>query len=92
MSDFQNYERYLGYASIFTKSLREFMQENGYTREVHYVVSEYDDNGIEYYSLNIILKKESDESKILQVWNWYIGSDKSAILISQRDIPEGVHQ
>ena len=76
MSDFQNYERYLGYASIFTKSLREFMQENG----------------VEYYSLNIILKKESDESKILQVWNWYIGSDKSAILISQRDIPEGVHQ
>jgi predicted transcriptional regulator with HTH domain len=76
MSDFQNYERYLGYASIFTESLREFMKENG----------------VEYYSLNIILKKESDESKILQVWNWYIGSDKSAILISQRDIPEGVHQ
>lgn len=91
MSDSQ--ERYLGYDPIITKPLRKYKKENGYIDIAHFVDRNYEDNGVESYSLNIILEKESDESKILQVWyweNWYTGSDKSAILISQRDIPEGV--
>jgi hypothetical protein len=91
MSVFQ--ERYLGYDQIITKPLRKYMEENGYTYIAHFVDRNDGDNGVESYSLNIILKKDSDESKILQVWyweNWYTDSEKSANLISQRVIPEGV--